>query len=242
MSDLLWRGLRQEAREILETRNYASADLASRVAADGARAGELAALDARPDWWIPGVEIFPRRVFSQKQRGYFAEFARQGDGRLGEIGLWPRQWATALMHADSAKGFHIHPPHIPEGTDPAAWFARLFGDSPAPPAERPYAMEQWDAMFFLQGTCEMFLVDERAGLPRRRMRFVIEGDDRPGPDNAGIVIPAGVAHALQSIGNRDLVMVYGTSTTFVPENEGRIRSSIEAPTLPPDWHTYFHAC
>ena len=71
--------------------------------------------------------------------------------------------------------------------------------------------------------------------------FVIEGDDRPGPDNVGVVIPAGVAHALQSISSKDLLMVYGTSTTFVPANEGRIRSSVEAATVPPAWEDYFHA-
>lgn len=242
MSDDLWRGLRKEARETLEMRDYSRPDLEERVRGVGARAGELAAVDpaARPAWWIPGVEIFTRQVYNQRQRGYFAEFARQGEGRMGAIGFWPRQWATALMHADSAKGFHIHPPHIPTGTDPEAWFAALYGDKPAPAQERPYDLEQWDAMFFLQGTCEMMLVDERAGLPHRRMRFVIEGDNRPGPDNVGIVIPAGVAHGLQSVGNRDLIMVYGTSTTFAPENEGRILSSIEQPTLPGDWTTYFH--
>ena len=35
------------------------------------------------------------------------------------------------------------------------------------------------------------------GLPRRVMRFLIEGDDHRGPNNAGVVIPAGVAHALR---------------------------------------------
>lgn len=241
MDPEFWQGLRAEARTVIETRNYTQATLAERVAGAGVGGGELAALEPRPDWWIPGVEVFPRRVFPQRQRGHFAEFAREGEGCLGRIGLWPKQWATALMFARTAKGFHIHPPHLPAGVEPAAWFRRLFVEEAADFSLRPYALEQWDAMFMVQGTAEMFLVDERAGLPRRRMRFVIEGDDRPGPDNVGVVIPAGVAHALQSISSKDLLMVYGTSTTFVPANEGRIRSSVEAATVPPAWEDYFHA-
>ena len=35
----------------------------------------------------PGVEIFPRRVFQQKGRGYFAELTRLDEGTLDRIGL-----------------------------------------------------------------------------------------------------------------------------------------------------------
>ena len=48
-------------------------------------------------------------------------------------------------------------------------------------------------MFFVQGSVEMLLVDERAGLERRAMRFLIEGDDRPGANNAAVVIPPNIA-------------------------------------------------
>ena len=93
-------------------------------------------------------------------------------------------------------------------------------------------------MFFLTGICEMILVDEREGLTRRVMRFTIHGDGKPGANNAAVVIPPGVAHALRSIGNEDLIMVYGTSTTFNPDWEGRIESGIEAAPLPADWSAY----
>ena len=134
--------------------------------------------------WIPGVEIFPRRIFAQQCRGHFGEFARQDEGVLAEIGLWPRQWATARMFSGTAKGFHIHPPHVPDGEEPAAWFRRLFLDEAKNYALRPYDREQWDVMFFAQGIAEMLLVDERDGLERRVMRFTIHGDDRPGAHNA----------------------------------------------------------
>ena len=234
-----WRGLNPVARESLDTRDYSVGDLADRLATVGVNASE--AMAGRPslnDAWIPGVEIFPRRVFQQKGRGYFAELTRVSEGVLDRIGLAPRQWASALMHRESAKGFHIHPPHVPKETAPEEWFRKLYVESPEDYSLRPYDREQWDVMFFITGICEMLLVDERAGLPRRVMRFTIPGDSRPGPDNAAVVIPSGVAHALRNIGNEDLIMVYGTSTTFNPAWEGRIESGVEKAPLPPDWERY----
>ncbi|MFZ4763654.1 MAG: hypothetical protein ACOYMN_01770 [Roseimicrobium sp.] len=179
-------------------------------------------------------------MFHQRFRGYFAEFAREGEDRVGKIGLWPKQWATAKMFAGTSKGFHIHPPFIPEGTIPEAWFQRLFVQEPENYALRPYDKEQWDVMFFIQGICEMFLIDERVGMPRRKMRFIIEGDDLRGENNCGVIIPAGVAHAIRCASSQDLIMVYGTSTTFVPANEGRIMHGIETPDTPPDWERYWN--
>jgi dTDP-4-dehydrorhamnose 3,5-epimerase-like enzyme len=238
MSDL-WNGLKPGARSQLAQRDYSQKSLAERVGSAGAEAGELIAHRASlAAAWIPGVELFSRRIYPQRDRGFFGEFARMDEGPLSEIGMWPRQWATARMFAGTAKGFHIHPPFVPEGTAPDAWFQRLFLTEPARFDLRPYDREQWDVMFFVQGNVEMILVDERAGLPRRVMRFLIEGDDRPGANNAGVVIPAGVAHALRAEGGRDAIMVYGTSTKFSAEFEGRIAAEIETAPLPADWEQY----
>src|SRR4029077_11844746 len=103
---------------------------------------------------------------------------------------------------------------------------------------RPYDREQWDVMFFLQGRAEIFLRDARAGLPERTMRFLVEGDNHRGRNNVGIVIPPGVAHAIRAEGSEDVIMVYGTSTTFQPEFEGRIASEIEASELPGSWRKF----
>ena len=237
--DNRWKGVKASARARLETRDYSKAALARRLAGNGVGAGEViqgrAELD---DAWIPGVELFPRRVFQQKGRGYFAELTRLNEGVLDRIGLAPQQWASALMHRDSAKGFHIHPPFIPDGVCAGQWFRDLFVEAPEDFSRRPYGSEQWDVMFFLTGICEMILVDEREGLARRVMRFSIAGDSRPGNNNAAVVIPPGVSHALRSIGNEDLIMVYGTSTTFNPDWEGRIESGIENAPLPVDWTDY----
>lgn len=238
----LWHGLNPIARSNLGQRDYSQKSPAERLGTSGIDAGE--AIARRADLsavWIPGVEIFPRRIFPQRHRGFFGEFARMGDGALHAIGMWPRQWATARMFAGTAKGFHIHPPHIPEGTAPEAWFRRLFTDEPLNFSLRPYDREQWDAMFFVQGNVEMILVDERAGMPRRAMRFIIEGDDQRGPNNAGVVIPAGVAHALRAEGARDTIMVYGTTTQFNPEFEGRIADSVESAPLPEEWRAFLGA-
>ena len=238
----LWHGLNPSARAMLGQRDYSQKSPAESLGTTGMTAGDAIARRAELSAvWIPGVEIFARRIFPQRHRGFFGEFARMGEGPLHAIGMWPRQWATARMFAGTAKGFHIHPPHIPAGITPDAWFRQLFVEEPRNFSLRPYDREQWDVMFFVQGNVEMLLVDERAGMPRKVMRFTIEGDDQRGSNNAGIVIPAGVAHALRAEGARDAVMVYGTTTQFDPEFEGRIADSVERAPLPADWQSYLDA-
>ena len=239
INEATWRGLRAEARSELESRDYGAGTIKERIASSGVDASAL--MECRSeldDVWIPGVEIFKRRVFHQKGRGYFSELTRTSEGVLSEIGLEPRQWASALMHRDSAKGFHIHPPFVPAGEDPEEWFCGLYGEGIDDYSRRPYDKEQWDVMFFLQGICDMLLVDERAGMPRRIMRINIYGDNRPGDNNAGVVIPAGVAHALRSIGHEEVIMVYGTRTVFEPEWEGRLEAGIEESRIPEAWRSY----
>lgn len=237
-----WNGLRIEARDSLSQRDYRAAALDERLRTVGVEAGELldpAKRATLAEGWIPGVELFARRIYPQRHRGFFGEFAREGEGLLGQIGLWPRQWATARMFAGTAKGFHIHPPAIPEGESAEAWLRRQFVEEPENYALRRYDREQWDVMFFVQGCVEMLLIDERAGLPHRRMRFLIEGDDHRGANNVGVVIPPGVAHALRAEGSTDAIMVYGTSTVFDPAAEGRIHDGVERAPLPPEWQSYW---
>lgn len=237
----LWRGLRAETRKQLRSRDYSAAEVETRIAGDGLEAATALATQRviiEAGAWIPGVELIARHVHPQRHRGLFGELGREGEGRLGEIGLWPKQWAAARMFADTAKGFHIHPPHVPDGEEPEAWFAKLYGSEEAPVSARPYALEQWDVMYFLQGRLDLILCDERAGLPRRVMRMFIDGDNHRSQNNAAVVIPAGVAHALRAEGSEDLVMVYGTSTVFSPAFEGRIGNEVEEMPYPPEWAVY----
>jgi dTDP-4-dehydrorhamnose 3,5-epimerase-like enzyme len=239
-SNNLWEGLTAEAGKALVMRDYAPQSLAARVASDGVEAGKLAgtATGELRDIWIPGVEIFPRTIHYQRHRGLFGEFVRRDEAILKRIGLWPTQWANARMFAQTAKGFHVHPPSIPEKTRPADWMRRQFLDEPENYGLRQYDREQWDVMFFVQGITEMILRDVRAGLPSRIMRFFVDGDNHPGANNVGIVVPPGVAHALRVEGSEDVIMVYGTSTSFQPDFEGRIASDVETATLPESWQRF----
>jgi dTDP-4-dehydrorhamnose 3,5-epimerase-like enzyme len=241
-SDRLWRGLSEDAQAARIMRSYERGSLGERVAESGIEAGELVREDrSNPELaqvWIPGVEIFPRTIYPQRHRGLFGEFARRDEGALATIGLWPQQWSAARMFAQTAKGFHIHPPAVPEASSPNDWFQRLFLAEPKNFALRPYAEEQWDVMFFVQGRAEMILREARAGLPRRAMRVFLEGDNHRGPNNAAVVIPPGVAHAIRVEGSEDLIMVYGTSTSFKTEFEGRIASEIEKAELPESWRKF----
>jgi len=237
----LWLGLNERARKRLSPRNYKSGTVATRIAGPGVDGGELAAGRGKPDLkkvWIPGVEIFFREIHPQRHRGSFGELAREAQGVLGKIKLWPRQWSAARMFANSAKGFHIHPPSIPSDTTAEKWLRRLFVTQPQNYSLRPYDREQWDMMFFLQGRAEIFLRDVRAGLPVRSMRFFVDGDNHRSRNNVGVVIPPGVAHAIRAEGSEDVIMVYGTSTTFQPDFEGRIASEIETADLPDSWRKF----
>jgi dTDP-4-dehydrorhamnose 3,5-epimerase-like enzyme len=238
----LWVGLNESARKALSARDYKAGSAAQRVARSGVDAGELAKADRRkPDIkkiWIPGVEVFAREIHPQRHRGFFAEFVRGDEGILAKIGFWPQQWSAARMFAHSGKGFHVHPPSIPADTTAEKWLKLLFIAQPQNYSLRPYDREQWDVMFFIQGRAEMILRDVRAGLPPRVMRFFVDGDNHRSRNNVGVVIPPGVAHAVRAEGSEDVIMVYGTSTTFHPEFEGRIASEIENAELPESWRKF----
>jgi dTDP-4-dehydrorhamnose 3,5-epimerase-like enzyme len=238
----LWEGIDVGARKSLNTRDYRAASFAHELSQRGVDAGDLAAADRSQreikDTWIPGVEVFDRKVHPQRHRGLFGEFVRRDQGILAQLGLWPRQWSAARMFSGTAKGFHVHPPAIPENSDAVDWLRRLYIDGPDNYSLRRYDEEQWDVMFFAQGRIEMILYDIRAGLPRRVMRFFVDGDNHRSDNNVGVIIPPGVAHAIRVEGTEDVIMVYGTSTVFRPEFEGRIASDVEAAMLPESWQKF----
>ena len=238
----LWEGIDTGARNALSTRNYRTASFAQELSERGVDASELVAADRNKrevqEAWIPGVEIFLRKIHPQRHRGSFGEFVRREEGILAQIGLWPKQWSAARMFAHTAKGFHVHPPSIPEDGAAADWLRRLFIDESDNYSLRCYDDEQWDVMFFLQGRAEIILCDVRAGLAKRIMRFFADGDNHRGNNNVGIVIPPGVAHAIRAEGSEDVIMVYGTSTVFHSEFEGRIASEIETAELPESWERF----
>jgi dTDP-4-dehydrorhamnose 3,5-epimerase-like enzyme len=238
----LWQGIEPGAQDALKARDYRTASFAQELSRRGVDAGELVIADRSQrkikEAWIPGVEIFPRRVHPQRHRGFFGEFVRRDEGILAQIRFWPKQWSAARMFANTAKGFHVHPPSIPENADAADWLRRVFIDESENYSLRRYDDEQWDVMFFLQGRVEMILCDMRVGFPRRVMRFFVDGDNHRSNNNVGIVVPPGVAHAVRTEGAEDVTMVYGTSTIFHPEFEGRIASEVESAELPEEWRKF----
>jgi dTDP-4-dehydrorhamnose 3,5-epimerase-like enzyme len=234
----IWRGLQPTAAAALSTRDYRAPSLANRLAGGGVEAGQIVVANRRSltAVWIPGVEIFARTVHVQRHRGLFGELARRDEGVLAKLKFWPKQWATARMFANTAKGFHVHPPFIAEGEDPAKSLPRRF--SAKGNVSPDYEAEQWDVMFFVQGRVEMILRDLREGFRSRIMHFFIDGDNYRGPNNVAVVIPPGVAHALRVEGSEDAIMVYGTSTNFEPNFEGRIASDVESALLPESWRSF----
>src|SRR5438270_14049258 len=134
----MWRGLQTSAASALSMRDYNAASFAERLGTVGVDAGQITATSRAElaDVWIPGVEIFPRTIHFQRHRGIFGELIRRDEGVLAELKFWPKQWAAARMFANSAKGFHVHPPHIPPGQDPAKWLGGKF--SADTPVNRDY--------------------------------------------------------------------------------------------------------
>src|SRR5205823_4641287 len=104
----IWRGLQPAAVAALGTRDYRAPALAKRLAGGGVEAGQIVSANRRSlaAVWIPGVEMFARTIHVQRHRGLFGELARRDEGVLGSLKFWPRQWATARMFANTAKGFH----------------------------------------------------------------------------------------------------------------------------------------
>ena len=238
----LWQGIEAGPQGDLNTRDYRTTSFAQELSQRGLEASELVAADRNQrdvnEAWIPGVEIFARKIHAQHHRGLFGEFVRRDEGILARICLWPKQWSAARMFSNTAKGFHVHPPSIPKGGVAADWLRRVFIDERKNYSLRRYDDEQWDVMFFLQGRVEIILCDIRAGFPRRVMRLFVDGDNYRSNNNVGIVIPPGVAHAIRAEGTEDVVMVYGTSTVFHPEFEGRIASEVETAALPQSWQKF----
>jgi len=238
----LWQGIEAGPRGDLNTRDYRTASFAQELSQRGLEASELVAADRNQrdvnEAWIPGVEIFARKIHAQHHRGLFGEFVRRDEGILARICLWPKQWSAARMFSNTAKGFHVHPPSIPKGGVAADWLRRVFIDERKNYSLRRYDDEQWDVMFFLQGRVEIILCDIRAGYPRRVMRLFVDGDNYRSNNNVGNVIPPGVAHAIRAEGTEDVIMVYGTSTVFHPEFEGRMASEVESAELPESWQRF----
>src|SRR5688572_3461936 len=70
-----WTGLKPDALGALSQRDYSAPGLPERMAGAGVEAGEICGArdPALTAAWIPGIEVFARKVFPQRHRGAFAE-------------------------------------------------------------------------------------------------------------------------------------------------------------------------
>src|SRR5215472_4664205 len=91
----LWEGIHPRVEKALTARDYRTASFAQELAQRGVDAGEVVGADKSEreikEAWIPGVEIFARKIHPQRHRGCFGEFVRRDEGILAQIGLWPKQ-------------------------------------------------------------------------------------------------------------------------------------------------------
>ena len=94
-------------------------------------------------------------------------------------------------------------------------------------------------MFFLQGRVEMILCDVRARFAAARHAILHRWrqSSRQQQCGSGRFHPASRTR-FASKGAEDVIMVYGTSTIFHPEFEGRIASEIESAELPESWQKF----
>src|SRR5438045_1939722 len=94
----LWQGIDPGGQNTLARRDYREASFAQELAQRGVDAGELVAADKKQreikEAWIPGVEIFARKIHPQRHRGCFGEFVRRDEGILAQMVLWPKQWSA----------------------------------------------------------------------------------------------------------------------------------------------------
>ncbi len=74
----LWQGIDAGVRDALKPRDYRSGSSARELSQRGVDASELVAADRNEseikEAWIPGVEIFARKIYAQRHRGVFGEF------------------------------------------------------------------------------------------------------------------------------------------------------------------------
>src|SRR5437762_6278525 len=109
----LWQGINARAQDALSTRNYRIESFRQELSERGVEASQLTTAERKnreiEKAWIPGVEIFSRKIHPQRHRGSFGEFVRRDEGILSQIGFWPKQWSGVRMFAQAALWFTVVP-------------------------------------------------------------------------------------------------------------------------------------
>ena len=92
--------------------------------------------------------------------------------------------------------------------------------------------QQDDLWYVADGMARVVLYDHRADSPTRGVTQVIyAGEDNP----VLIVIPSGVAHGYQVLGNKPLLLFYHVTQSYNPSAPDELRIPFDDPEIGFDW-------
>ncbi len=91
---------------------------------------------------------------------------------------------------------------------------------------------QDDVWYVVDGMARVVLYDRRAGSPTEGATQVIyAGDDNP----VVILIPSGIAHGYQVLGNKPVILLYHVTKNYNPADPDEWRISFDDPEIGFDW-------
>ena len=93
-------------------------------------------------------------------------------------------------------------------------------------------LKQDDRICILYGAAQYVLYDDRAGSPTRGRVQEINVDEH---GRAMLIIPAGVYHAVRSVGSTDLVMVNLPTNLYDHANPDKYRLPLQNDVIPYTW-------
>ncbi|MCC6191112.1 MAG: dTDP-4-dehydrorhamnose 3,5-epimerase family protein [Anaerolineales bacterium] len=92
--------------------------------------------------------------------------------------------------------------------------------------------DQDDVWYVVDGMARVVLFDRRPASPTHGVTQVIyAGDDNP----VTILIPTGIAHGYQVLGNKPVILFYHVSKTYDPKQPDEQRIPFDDPEIGFDW-------
>lgn|SRR5574341_207704 len=91
---------------------------------------------------------------------------------------------------------------------------------------------QDDVWYVVSGMARVVMYDRREGSPTfGETQVVYAGEDNP----VTILIPAGIAHGYQVLGNESVILFYHTTHSYDPKNPDEERIAFDDPQIGFDW-------
>ena len=92
--------------------------------------------------------------------------------------------------------------------------------------------DQDDVWYVVDGMARVVLYDRRAGSPTKGVTQVVyAGEDNP----VAVLIPAGIAHGYQVLGQKPVVLFYHVTKTYDPHEPDEQRIAFDDPEIGFDW-------